>query len=186
MGTRLYALSQGKDPSQVENNYTRKSISSETTLDRDICDIESVRNVLLSLAQRVGRDLRKKEWVCRIVSIKIKFSDFTQITRSKKNRILDLFFCCHFQWSPFPVRAGGIKEKNPAVGRGGFPFPGERCTHSDGVTLPARWTAKKQWESVDMAVDSIMEKFGSDMVKKASLANPTRKNLSKDRKRRKK
>jgi DNA polymerase-4 len=175
MGTRLYALSQGKDPSQVENNYTRKSISSETTLDRDICDIESARHILLSLAQRVGRDLRKKEWVCRIVSIKIKFSDFTQITRSKK---IESWICSSaaiFNEALFLYEQVVLKKKIRLLGVGVSHFREKDAPIQMELLSPPGEPQKKQWESVDMAVDSIMEKFGSDMVKKASLATPTRK-----------
>ena len=175
MGTRLYALSQGKDPSQVENNYTRKSISSETTLDRDICDIESARHILLSLAQRVGRDLRKKKWVCRIVSIKIKFSDFTQITRSKK---IEPWICSSaaiFNEALSLYEQVVLKKKIRLLGVGVSHFRGKDVPIQMELLCPPGEQQKKQWESVDMAVDSIMEKFGSGMVKKASLANPTRK-----------
>jgi DNA polymerase-4 len=175
MGTRLYALSQGKDPSQVENNYTRKSISSETTLDQDICDIENARHVLLSLAQRVGRDLRKKKWVCRNVSIKIKFSDFTQITRSKK---IESWICSSsaiFNEALSLYEQVVLKKKIRLLGVGVSHFTEKDVPIQMELLSPPGEQQKKQWESVDMAVDSIMEKFGSGMVTKASLTNPTRK-----------
>jgi len=48
MGQRLLDLSNGIDSSKVETNYIRKSISSETTLSKDIFDFEMVKQVILS------------------------------------------------------------------------------------------------------------------------------------------
>ena len=172
MGSRLYALSQGIDLSRVENNYTRKSISSETTLDQDISDIDSARQILLSLSQRVGRDLRKKKWVCRIVSIKIKFSDFTQITRSKK---IESWICSSsdiFNETLSLYKQLVLKKKIRLLGVGVSHFREKDTPIQMELLCPPGEGLKKQWESVDMAVDSIMEKFGSDMVKKASLTRP--------------
>jgi len=90
MGQRLLELSNGIDSSKIETSYIRKSISSETTLSKDIFDFEIVKQVILDRSQSVGRTLRKKNLVCKNVFIKLKFSDFSQITRSKK---LDTSIC---------------------------------------------------------------------------------------------
>ena len=60
MGQRLLALSNGIDPSTVETNYMRKSISSETTLSKDISDFDMVKQTILDRSHYVGRELRKK------------------------------------------------------------------------------------------------------------------------------
>jgi DNA polymerase-4 len=175
MGTRLYELSQGIDLSVVENNYIRKSISSETTLDQDIADMDSARQVLLALSQRVGRDLRKKHWVCRTVSIKIKFSDFTQITRSKKNESWICSSSAIFNEALALYTRLVIHKKIRLLGVGVSHFREKDAPVQMELFCPSGEQPKKQWESVDMAVDSIMEKFGTDMVQKASLSRPKEK-----------
>ncbi len=172
MGTRLYELSRGKDISRVETNYTRKSISSETTLSTDISDFKTAKQILLDLSQGVGRDLRKKKMVCRNVSIKIKFSDFTQITRSKK---IDSWISSSSAIFNEALSLYGkltLKKKIRLLGVGVSHFMDKNAPIQMELLCPPEEKTKKQWESVDMAVDSIMEKFGSEMVKKASLNKP--------------
>ncbi len=172
MGTRLYQLARGIDENRVETQYTRKSISSETTLSRDISDYKAASNILLALSQRVGRDLRKKKMICRNVSIKIKFSDFTQITRSKKTETLICSSAAIFNEALSLYKKVILKKKIRLLGVGVSHLRDQNTP----VQMELLWhpgeKAKKQWESVDMAVDSIEEKFGSNMVKKASLNIP--------------
>ncbi|HHY12580.1 MAG TPA: DNA polymerase IV [Firmicutes bacterium] len=58
-----------------------KSISEETTFDKDIADTDSLRGHLAALAQNVAFRLRKAQLKCRTVGVKIRFSDFSTITR---------------------------------------------------------------------------------------------------------
>ncbi|OQY50826.1 MAG: hypothetical protein B6230_05740 [Desulfobacteraceae bacterium 4572_89] len=169
MGSRLYQLARGNDENPVETEYVRKSISSETTLLEDISDIETARNILLALSQRVGRDLRKKNMVCGNVSIKIKFSDFRQITRSKKidpwisssTEIFNEALCLYEKVV--------LKKKIRLLGVGVSHLRDKNAPVQMELLCSPGKTRKRQWESVDNAVDSILEKFGSHIVKKASL-----------------
>jgi len=65
----------------VSEGREAKSISSETTFDEDIGDRDRLHAVLLSLSQRVGRSLRDDGVVARTVTVKLRWSDFTTITR---------------------------------------------------------------------------------------------------------
>ncbi len=169
MGTRLYELSHGRDQSKVECNYIRKSISSETTLTQDISNFETASQILLALSQRVGRDLRKERKLCRNISIKIKFSDFTQITRSRKIESWSCSSTVIFNEALSLYTKVAVKKKIRLLGVGVSGFQDKNTPIQMDLLCPPREKTKKQWESVDKAVDSIMEKFGSDMVIKASL-----------------
>jgi len=171
MGSRLSRLCRGIDDTPIEPRSIRKSISSETTLADDISDPAGVKKILLAHAHRVGRDLRKKNWICRHVSIKIKFSDFSQITRGRKtktwisssNAIFDeagaLFDKVNIQKKIrlLGVGVSNFKHKSEPVQMNLIPDDGEKI--------------HKQWESVDAAVDSVLLKFGSDLVQKAVLTH---------------
>ncbi|WP_299976842.1 DNA polymerase IV [Desulfobacula sp.] len=169
MGQKLIALSNGIDPSRVETNYTRKSISSETTLPKDIFDFETIKQVILGRSQSVGRDLRKKNLVCENVFIKLKFSDFSQITRSKK---LDTSICSSsaiFNEALALYKKIQLKKRIRLVGVGVTALKDKNTpVQMQLIQDPNR--QKKQWESVDSAVDSISEKFGTNIIKKASLS----------------
>jgi len=169
MGQRLLELSNGIDHSKVETNYTRKSISSETTLSKDIFDFETVKQVLLGRSQSVGRDLRKKNLVCENVFIKLKFSDFSQITRSKKLDVSIYSSFAIFNEALGLYKKIRLKKKIRLVGVGVTALKDKNAP----VQLQLMQDLdrhKKQWESVDSAVDSISEKFGDNIVKKASLS----------------
>ena len=60
-----------------------KSVGHEDTYAEDILDPESLRRELLSLAVRVSRRLRSKGLEGRTVTLKVKYSDFVQVTRSR-------------------------------------------------------------------------------------------------------
>ncbi|WP_291459586.1 DNA polymerase IV [Desulfobacula sp.] len=168
MGQRLIELSNGIDSSKVEINYIRKSISSETTLSKDIFDFETIKQVLLDRSQIVGKDLRKKKLVCENVFIKLKFSDFSQITRSKK---LDTFICSSsaiFNEALALYKKILLKKKIRLVGVGVTALK-DKNTPVQMQLIPDRNRRKDQWESVDSAIDSISKKFGDNIVRKASL-----------------
>jgi DNA polymerase-4 len=170
LGRRLVQLSHGIDNSKVKTSSDRKSISSEKTLSKDILDNGIIKKILLDRAEHVGATLRKNNLVCNNVFIKLKFSDFTQITRTRK---LPYHVCSssaifHEAVALYNkiqmkkkirlagVGVSGLKDKNSPVQMQLFPDPGIGNDH---------------WEPVDRAVDCIAEKFGPGIIKKANLDN---------------
>jgi DNA polymerase IV len=179
LGQRLLALSNGIDSSRVNTNYIRKSISSETTLAKDIFDFETIKQVILDKSQSVGRDLRKKNLVCENVFIKLKFADFSQITRSKKLEAPICSSSAIFHKALSLYEKILLKKKIRLVGVGVTALK-DKNTPVQMQLIQDQNMPKEQWESVDNAVDSISEKFGSDIIKKASLNNLTRNNPGKN------
>jgi len=80
-GENLYRLARGIDESPVEPYHPVKSISQEITFDKDIKDLEKIKLYIARLSEEVGEALRKKGLQARTVKIKVRFSDFTTITR---------------------------------------------------------------------------------------------------------
>lgn len=78
----LRRLSHGDDPRQVQPNRPWKSISSETTYDEDLVDLREVRAEIDRLARRAAASLARKNLVARCVTIKVRYADFTTVTRS--------------------------------------------------------------------------------------------------------
>src|SRR4029079_17826890 len=79
----LHAWSWGRDERRVVPHEPDKSIGAEETFGRDVDDPEVVRRELLRLAERTGGRLRTAGLAGRTVSVKIRFADFTTITRSR-------------------------------------------------------------------------------------------------------
>jgi DNA polymerase-4 len=78
----LQALAQGVDERPVEPNRPRKSVGNETTFAHDLIDTGAVRAAVDELARDVADWLTRKSVFGRTVTLKVRYSDFTTITRS--------------------------------------------------------------------------------------------------------
>ena len=82
-GAALTALAWGRDDRPVVPHEPDRSIGAEETFARDVEDPTVVKRELLRLSERTAARLRGAGHVGRTVSIKVRFADFTTITRSK-------------------------------------------------------------------------------------------------------
>src|SRR3954452_8389754 len=82
-GAHLSALAWGRDDRDVIAHEPDKSIGAEETFARDVDDPAVVRRELLRLSERTAARLRAGAMVGRTISIKVRFADFTTITRAK-------------------------------------------------------------------------------------------------------
>jgi len=78
----LQQLARGIDPRPVVSTHERKSAGSETTFAEDLTDPAAMRAVLMDLAGGVADFLMRRELFARTVTIKVRYSDFSTITRS--------------------------------------------------------------------------------------------------------
>ncbi len=81
-GRHFWELAHGIDARPVVPDREAKSISHETTFAADIADAESLRAWLVDLVEQVARRLRRHAIEGRSVELKVRFADFTTITRS--------------------------------------------------------------------------------------------------------
>jgi DNA polymerase IV len=79
----LIDLAHGRDDRAVEPNRPAKSAGSEETYATDIESLEEVKQEIDQLARGVAEWLEKKAIKARTVTIKVRYSDFTTITRSQ-------------------------------------------------------------------------------------------------------
>jgi DNA polymerase-4 len=82
-GSHLHALAWGRDERAVVPHEPDKSIGAEETFARDVDDPEVVLRELLRLCERTAARLRAAGLAGRTVSIKVRFADFTTITRAR-------------------------------------------------------------------------------------------------------
>lgn len=83
LGQHLHELSWGRDPRPVNPQSPDKSIGAEETFAADIDDPMLIHAHLLGLADQVGARLRAAGYVARTVQMKLRFADFTTLTRSR-------------------------------------------------------------------------------------------------------
>jgi len=84
IGDRLYHFSRGEDERDVEPDAPTKSISAETTFDRDLSTIEELAAELWPLCERLARRLRRNGFAARGLTLKLKTGDFRLLTRSRR------------------------------------------------------------------------------------------------------
>ena len=80
-GRHLWDLARGHDPREVVPDRAAKSVGAEDTFEEDLTGIEVLRPRVHAQALRVGRRLRKAGVRGRVVQLKLKFADFSLITR---------------------------------------------------------------------------------------------------------
>lgn len=81
-GLKMHQLSMGIDEREVIPEHDAKSIGHEETFSQDILDKGAAKKELLSLANRVARRMRREQVIGRTITLKVKYSDFVQVTRS--------------------------------------------------------------------------------------------------------
>ena len=83
-GAWLHRVAHGIDDRPVVTESEPKSISRETTLDRDLHakhDRPALSAIFTSLCERVASDLERKGYAARTIGIKVRFEDFSTVTR---------------------------------------------------------------------------------------------------------
>jgi len=82
-GARLHDLAWGRDPRPVETTHVERSIGAEVTFREDSSEISQIEGRLLELADRCATRLRRQGVVGRVISLKVRTSDFRTLTRSR-------------------------------------------------------------------------------------------------------
>ena len=81
-GRHLHALAHNRDPRRVEVGRRRRSIGSQRALGRGRRSPEELDTFLVGLIDRVARRLRRARRVFRTVVLRLRFDDYTRVTRS--------------------------------------------------------------------------------------------------------
>ncbi len=82
-GSYYYNISRGRDDREVQPDRERKSISTEQTFDHDLGDIATISSQLHEITDELVDRMERNRIYGRTLTLKIKFSDFHQITRSR-------------------------------------------------------------------------------------------------------
>jgi DNA polymerase-4 len=82
-GGRLHDFARGIDPRPVVAHHERKSLGREKTFERDLLDLEPLRETLAEQSARIAKDLEAKGLFVRTVVVKARYSNFQLITRRR-------------------------------------------------------------------------------------------------------
>ncbi len=162
-GRRLAELSRGIDPSHVIPESESKSISAETTLDEDTDDIETLKKHLMAQAETVGRRLRREGLEGRTITLKLKYSDFRLITRSRTiespTNSTRVIFDTTLELLERERRAS--KARLVGVGISNLEKSIQQLPLFEGSTQ-----AGQKHMLLDRAIDEVSEKFGKDILRR--------------------
>jgi DNA polymerase-4 len=78
----LQRLALGDDPRPVVSDRPHKSSSSENTYDQDLLAVDAIRAEIERMARQTAAWLVRKELLARTVTIKVRYADFSTVTRS--------------------------------------------------------------------------------------------------------
>jgi DNA polymerase IV len=81
-GPDLLDLARGLDQRAVEPDAAPKSMGAEETFGKDTRDLELLRATLREQSERIARELRAEHYAGRTVTLKLRFADFSTITRA--------------------------------------------------------------------------------------------------------
>ncbi len=82
-GDFLYNIARGRDLRPVQPKRERKSVGSETTLEQDIDNSEQIMVILRKISDKIGNILQQKKLSGFTVTLKVRFADFTTVSRSQ-------------------------------------------------------------------------------------------------------
>lgn len=162
MGDRVWHLARGIDSREVSTTRTEKSIGHEETFHEDVSDPAFLRSELLRLADRVAKRLRSQGLLASTLSIKVRFSDFTTISRSRTlaeptdvgqrlgDEARDLFAAVDAR---LPIRLIGVRAEK---------LRGESPT-------AALWDDDAEQRRLEDALDGASARFGSKAVMRATF-----------------
>lgn len=178
-GTHLYNLAHARDTRPVEPEQQAKSISQEQTFQFDLHNRIDLDRHLVRMSDTVAARLRKAGVKARTVSIKVRFGDFSTITRSltppsPTDSGIGIAHLAQELLAKVDV-SGGIRLLG--VGTTGLEEEQHQQLSLDDVL---EGDDRADWKLADEAIDEIRRKFGTDSIGPAVLAK-TGERLTRDK-----
>lgn len=168
-GLVLYDRARGIDPRPLEPWTPPKSESAEVTLAADTADRAVLRRWLLAQAERVGGSLRRQGLAGRTITLKIKYADFRQLTRSRTLPEPVSATKTIFEEAWALLEALDLEAKVRLVGLGVSHFGGERQMSLPIGGMPRRDDTRR--ERLDATLDRLRARFGAGAVMRGDLVD---------------
>jgi DNA polymerase-4 len=167
-GVRIHLLAMGIDERDVIPDHDVKSIGHEQTFSQDIISLNEAQKELLALSNKVARRMRYKDLKGKTITLKVKYFDFVQITRSTTlpKSIDDGFeiysVACRLlkktEVTKKPIRLLGI-----SLSQLNFSGIGTQLSLFD------QDSSSQKRQRLNIALDSLYEKFGDKSVVPGTL-----------------
>ncbi|NOX83290.1 MAG: DNA polymerase IV [Alphaproteobacteria bacterium] len=168
IGLRLARLSQGEDARRIKPRRETKSVSSETTFNHDITDVQRLEDILWDLCEKVSARMKASEFEGRVITLKLKSANFKTITRritlEAPSNLARIAF------------AATKKMLHEAAGDTAFRLIGVGFSDLIAAGEPSEADLfgedRERIAAQEKAIDAIREKFGKDAVKAGRTLRP--------------
>ena len=166
-GTKLHELSWARDPRSVTTAREEKSVGHEVTFEYDVTDPAVLRRELLRMSDQVAVRLRRAGLIGRTVVLKLRYGDFTTISRSRTieeptdlgrriyEEVLDVY--------------AGVERAGTRIRLIGVRM--EQLAPADSAVL-GLWDNDEGWREAEDAIDAVSDRFGRGSVRPAALVKP--------------
>lgn len=167
LGSKLHDLSWARDPRAVTTVGEDKSVGHEVTFEHDVTDPAIIRRELLRMSDKVAVRLRRAGQEGRTIVLKLRFGDFTTITRSRTlaeytdlgrriyDEVADIYAGLDRD-SP-RIRLVGVRVEQLAPAGGG---------------AQALWDTDEGWREAENVMDAVTARFGNGLVQRAAFVRP--------------
>jgi nucleotidyltransferase/DNA polymerase involved in DNA repair len=171
-GEHLGRLARGLDDRPVVPEHEAKSLGHETTFAEDVEDFRVVRRRLLELAEAVARRLRKHGVEGRVVTLKFRDEHF--VTETRAQTLTDRTDDAGVLFETAMELLGRIKTKNRRVRLLGISV--SKLTSVDaGPKQLGLFSDDEKKRRLNLTIDELGERFGTESIKRASLLDPSSK-----------
>ena len=165
-GRIIHNMSNGIDNREVVSNNKIKSVGRETTYQKDTADLSILRSTLLLLSQKIARNMLYKGYSGKIVTLKLRFSDFRTISRRITLK--------EYTYGIFDIHRsavlllGAVDLKQKKIRLIGISISGLKQTFELKTLIGGN---KTRSENLTEAIDNISNKFGENKVTLAKIIN---------------
>jgi DNA polymerase-4 len=166
-GSSLYELAWGRDYRDVVTEHIEKSISASQTFDVDLYQQEEILKEFLRLTEKSADRMRGKGLATNTISIKVRFTDFKTISRSKT---LDL--PTTGTQEIFEVAKAlylGLNLDRVSIRLVGVSL--DSLVENDDVKQMVLGERTSSWQQADRAIDRVKAKFGRASLRPARLVD---------------
>jgi DNA polymerase-4 len=163
-GRHLHALAHNRDPRRVRVGRRRSSMGAQHALGRSPKRPEAVDAVLLALVDRLARRLRAARRVCRTITLRLRFGDYSRATRSHT-----LAEATAHTPSILATARGLLATAMPAIRSRGLTLVGVTLANLDNDDAVQLALPLDRRRALDAALDDLRERFGSAVVTRAVL-----------------
>lgn len=166
LGRTLSELSWGHDEREVQREQRERSIGAEETFATDVIESDIILTELRRLSEKVASSVRQQHLVGRTVVLKVRFADFTTITRSKTvadplDVAFEIYHLARQLYEAMALQRARIRLVGIRL---------EKLRSASGQARQLQLGEPEVgWRELEQTVDEVAAKFGRSSVKPARL-----------------